>query len=48
MELVRIKGKPFKLKYFENNNLKRENDFKMEVQKIEIRSNHLNSQESLK
>jgi Reverse transcriptase (RNA-dependent DNA polymerase)./Integrase core domain. len=39
-DLVRIKGKQFKLKYFKNNN-----DFKMEVQKIEIRSNHLNSQE---
>ena len=44
-DLVKIKGKPFKLKYFKNNNLKRENDFKMEIQKIEIRSNHLNSQE---
>ena len=46
-DLVKIRGRSFKLKYFKNDDFKKENDTKIEVQKIEIRSNHLNKQEKV-
>ena len=48
-DLVKIRNKTFKLKYFKTNNFKHNEyknvHYKDDVQTIEIRSNHLNSQE---